>query len=177
MEKATTSNLWTLFCFLFLFFFVCVCISHLYFILLNLMLLFVILRWAIVPGKSAEKDLHFLCACRCLCSLLLPFSKIVVLFTDVKKNGRETAAIKGLSLFSLQLQVSFKMVGLEERNIFQFIFLTVSLYLFLSLISLILQIFGLGWVSVSCWLKLRLLPCISLKGRKCQKCKWNFYFA
>lgn len=52
--------------------------------------------------------------------------------------------------------------------------LRVSFYLLLSLIVLILQIFGLGWPAVSCWLKLQQLPCTFFWRRKCQKSKWNF---
>lgn len=93
MYKAANSNLWTLFYFIFLSLRFVLCISHLDFILLALMLLFVIPGWDLFTGKTAQKDLHFLCACHCLWSLLLPFSNPVVLFTDVEKNGKETVAI------------------------------------------------------------------------------------
>lgn len=132
--------------------------------------------WALVTGRKAWRGFYFFCAHHSLWSLLLPFSEIFVLFTDVEKNGKETVVTYVLSLFNLQFQVSFEKVGLEKKKYLSIHPSSVSFFYYCLWLLWFLQIFGLGWVSVSCWLKLQLLPCVSYGRRKNLKCKWNFYF-
>lgn len=172
MGKAANSNLWNLFCFIFLSLRFVLCISHLHFILLTLMLLFVILGWALLTGKSTQKDLHFWCACHCLWSPFLKNCCFIHRCGKEWKGNRCHISAKPLQPPSL-LQNGR---SVKRKKYLSVPSLSVSFYLFLSLIALILQIFGLGCVSVSCWLKLQLLPCISFRRRKCQERKWNFLF-
>lgn len=92
IDKEGNSNIWTLFCSIFLSLKFILSISLLHFILLTLMLLFVIPGYTLSTSKSNQKDVHFLCAYHSSRSLLPSLSKIVVSFTDVEKNGKETVA-------------------------------------------------------------------------------------